>query len=70
MKVALLAAFSLVGANPTDTVPLGAHGRAIVGAPRFHGQRLSHSLVADGDHLIVVVQGRRVVGCGAIPGMS
>jgi hypothetical protein len=116
-----LAAFALAGASPTDTVLLGAKGRALVaaggisvdlrglkplvltnvllkagtckrqsasfalilsrkasatgtlkatGKPRFHGEVVSHRIVADGDHLVVVVQGGRVLGCGAIPGLD
>jgi hypothetical protein len=117
----LFAALALFGVTPTDTVLLGARGRAVVGAngvavdlhglkpralvnvllkagtckaqsasfapivsrrasasgtlkasgkARFHGEVVSHRIVADGDHLVVVVQNGRVVGCGAIPGMS
>jgi len=42
----------------------------VVGVLRFHGEVVSHDIVADGDHLVVVVQGGRVLGCGAIPGLD
>jgi hypothetical protein len=37
---------------------------------RFHGAPVSWKTAADGGHLLAVVSGGKVAGCGVIPGMS
>jgi len=53
------------------TVKADANGRArAASAVRFRNEPVSWTIVADGDHVLTVVSGGRVVAYAAIPGMS
>ena len=53
------------------TVKADANGRARASsAVRFRNEPVSWTIVADGDHVLTVVSGGRVVAYALIPGMS
>jgi hypothetical protein len=57
------ASVAIVGTGTADRV--GRLARA--GSVRFRGEPLRMAIVADGDHLLTIVENGRVVACGAIP---
>jgi hypothetical protein len=76
MMAVALAALTLAAAPSASfagigSARVGADGRTLWAAfIRFREEHVAWSTVSDGGHIIVLLAGGKVVGCGAIPGMS